>query len=61
MITERWLDKKQILEILPISHMTWERWVRAGKAPAYSRIGRTRFWKASEIFTWIEQNKIMTA
>ena len=61
MTAEQWLDKQQILKILPISQMTWERWIRAGKVPPYTRIGRTRFWKASDIFSWMEENKVKTA
>jgi predicted DNA-binding transcriptional regulator AlpA len=60
-MSKKWLDKQEILAMLPISQMTWERWVKAGKTPPYTRIGRVRFWDASEFYAWMDANKMKSA
>lgn len=57
MTTDRLIPMREVLTIIPVSVRTWERWLAAGKVPAYVRSGKQRFWKLSDIQNWIEANK----
>lgn len=38
-----------------VSRTTWNRWIRAGKAPAGIKIEAVRLWQRKALIAWIEQ------
>ncbi len=38
-----------------VSRTTWNRWIRAGKAPAGIKIEAVRLWQRKALIEWIEQ------
>jgi|GEM_PF-1342996 len=38
-----------------VSRATWNRWIRAGKAPSGIKIEAVRLWQRKALIEWIEQ------
>ena len=54
-------SKKQVLEFVPISPATLQRWENAGIFPKRFHIGgngawKKAFWRKDEVMDWIERN-----
>lgn len=54
-ITDSWIDRKDLLAELQISTRTLDRWCQAGLA--YSQIGSRRFFRQSEIHRFLLANE----
>jgi prophage regulatory protein len=55
-IAQELLRRKQILELLGVSHSTLYSWMDAGKFPRPIRIGENSIaWLRTEIEAWLEQ------
>ena len=51
--TDRLLRLPAVLQIVQGGRTWWLDLVKAGKAPASTKIGRATFWQASELQNWI--------
>lgn len=57
----RLLSKRQVLDLVPVSHTTLKRWEDQGRFPARKHFGgkgkwSKAFWKEAEVQQWIETN-----
>jgi len=43
------LKIEQVLEMIPVTSRTIDRWIEAGEFPRPIKIGRTRMWESAEI------------
>jgi predicted DNA-binding transcriptional regulator AlpA len=48
------ISRKQLKQLLPISTMTIWRWQRDGKFPQHVTIGRTSFWRVTDIRAFLD-------
>jgi predicted DNA-binding transcriptional regulator AlpA len=53
----RLINRKQLKQLIPISTMTIWRWERDGRLPQHITIGRTSFWRMTDVLAAIEPSK----
>lgn len=50
----RLLSEKQILELIPVSKSTFQRWIDDGKFPAGFKVSkRISLWRSEDVRQWI--------
>ncbi|MGA1863235.1 AlpA family phage regulatory protein [Deferribacter thermophilus] len=54
MVQERLLRLKEVLEIIPVGRSTWYEGIKKGIFPKPIKLGRSSFWKLSDIQKLIE-------
>ncbi len=50
---KKYLTRNDILQILPVSKPTWERWKSLGKTPPHIKIGGRCFWDREVFMDWL--------
>ncbi len=53
---DRFLSRRDLRRLLPVSDMTIWRWEAAGLFPRHLAIGGRNFWRESEVLDWIERH-----
>ena len=54
---DRLINRRQLRKLLPVSAMTIWRWERDGRLPQHITIGRTSFWKLTDVLASIGRSK----
>lgn len=50
---DRLMKLDDVLRIVPVSSTTWRNWSRVGSAPQKVKLGRSTFWRESDIRAFI--------
>ncbi|KAA0259079.1 AlpA family phage regulatory protein [Deferribacter autotrophicus] len=55
MFQEKLLKLSEVLKIIPVSKSTWYEGIKKGVFPPPIKLGRSSFWKSSDILKLIEE------
>lgn len=47
------INKDQVLQLLPVSRATLYRYIKSGKFPASIKLGRLSLWNVDDIRSWM--------
>ena len=62
-LPERIVSRREVMDMLGISHMTLRRWEKAGRFPGRIRIGPEKGrvgWRLSQILAWLDAREAET-